>query len=66
MSLSGNEGWAIEKLKGKGDCSSIQVLTDRFVIAIQGSFPLWCKAVVGEEVCHENLSELWVDSALRD
>ena len=37
----------------KRDCIPIQVLTDRSVIAIQASFPLLCKAVVGEEVCRK-------------
>ena len=39
------------------------VLTDRCVIAITDILLLWCKAVVGEE---DFLSELCVDSALRD
>ena len=64
MSLSGNNGWAIEKPREKGDCKSIQVLTERSVIAIQAFFSLWCKAAVDEQVCLEILSELWVDSAL--
>ena len=59
-----DKAWAIEKLKGEEDCKLIQVLTDRSVIAIQSSFSLLCKAVVSEEVCLKNLSELWVDSAL--
>ena len=47
-------------MKRAGDFRRIELLTDKSVIAIRACSSLWCKVVVGEEVCLENLSELWV------